>query len=164
MTEELWIHTLGQILSLLNDSDADESAIETDRRSAQRMMRTRWIPAQSVHVQPYLDGEQAGTQSELSIAWISDAIYVQGDSVRAYKTLVKEISRPFTTSVALDTIRDCVGRDAKWIRAYADEHLKLLDAAGGARIEQDAPPQPAAVAGSVFPEEDTKFRRINRLI
>jgi hypothetical protein len=51
-TEELWLHSLGQVLSLLNDRDADESALESDRRAAQRMVRTRWIPAQSVHIQP----------------------------------------------------------------------------------------------------------------
>jgi hypothetical protein len=159
VTEELWLHTLGQILSLLNGSDADEPALEADRRSALRMMRTCWIPAQSVHVQPYLDGEQAGTQSELSTAWISDAIYVQGDSIHSYKSLVKELSRPFITPVALDIIRDCVGREAKWIKAYADQHLKLLDAVpAGAQIEQDAPPQPAAVGGSVFPEADRNLQ------
>ena len=154
-TEELWLHALGQVLSRLSDSDADESALESDHRSAQRMVRTRWIPAQSVHIQPYLDGEQAGTQSELSIAWISDSLYVQGDSVRAYKSLVKEISRPFTTSAALDIIRDCVGREAKWIQAYADEHLKLMDSVqAGVRIEQDVLVQPETEAGSVFPKQD----------
>jgi hypothetical protein len=96
----------------------------------------------------------------LSIAWISDSLYVQGDSVRAYKSLVKEISRPFTTSAALDIIRDCIGREAKWIQAYADEHLELMDSVpAGARVEQDVPVQPETVeAGSAFPRQDEELQ------
>ena len=48
-TEELWLHALGQILSRLRDSDADEAARESDHRSALRMMRTRWIPPINSH-------------------------------------------------------------------------------------------------------------------
>ena len=76
--------------------------------------------------------------------------------MRAYKSLVKEISRPFTTSAVLDIIRDCVGRDAEWIQAYASEHLKLLDSVEDCvPTEQDVLVQPATLeTGSVFPKED----------
>ena len=151
--EEQWLHTLGEILSRLNDDDASEKDLDRDRQSAQRMARTRWIPAQSVHTQPYLDGVPAGTQAESSIAWIEDSLYVHGDSMRAYKALVKEIARPFATSAALEIIRDCVGRNADWIRAYANQHLKLMDS-----IPVIAPTEPAVpiqaetpIAVSVFP-------------
>jgi hypothetical protein len=124
-TEQSWLHALGRVLSLLCDGDAEESALASDRRAAQRMMGTRWVPAQSVRIQPFLDGEPVGTESELRVAWVLDSLYVQGDSIRVYKSLVREISRQFATTTALDTIRDCVGRDPAWIQAYADEHLQL---------------------------------------
>jgi hypothetical protein len=152
-TEEQWLHTLGEILSRLNDEEASEKDLETDRQAAQRMARTRWIPAQSVHTQPYLDGVPAGTQAESSIAWIEDSLYVQGDSMRAYKALVKEIARPFATSAALEIIRDCIGRDPGWIQAYANQHLKLVDSVPVSVPREPAVPIQAEtpVAVSVFP-------------
>src|ERR1019366_8623551 len=63
-TEEDWLHALGQILSRLIDDNASEQDLEMDRQTAHRMANTRWIPAQSVQAQPYLDGVPAGTQSD----------------------------------------------------------------------------------------------------
>ncbi|HVP48327.1 MAG TPA: hypothetical protein VMT32_17155, partial [Bryobacteraceae bacterium] len=107
--EELWLHALGEVLLRLNDADAAEYLLEADRTQARRMMRTGWVSAEAIQVQPYLDGEPAGTESALPIAWISDRLYVEGDSVHAYKALVKDLVRPFSTSAAVDIIRDCVG-------------------------------------------------------
>ena len=53
-TEEQWLHALGQILSRLNDDGATEQDIETDRQAAQRMVTTRWIPAQSVQARSHI--------------------------------------------------------------------------------------------------------------
>jgi hypothetical protein len=152
-TEEQWLHTLGEILSRLNDDEASEKDLETDREAAQRMAKTRWIPAQCVHTQPYLDGVPAGTQAESSIAWIEDSLYVQGDSMCAYKALVKEIARPFATSAAVEIIRDCVGRDPGWIRAYANQHFKLMDSIPVIAASEPAVPiqQETPIAVSLFP-------------
>jgi len=158
-TEEQWLHALGQILSRLNDDGASEQDLETDRQAAQRMVTTRWIPAQSVHTQPYLDGVPAGTQAESSIVWIEDSLYVQGDSMRAYKALVKEIARHFATLAALEIIRDCVGRDPGWIRAYANQHVRLLDSAPVIAPGEPAVPiqPPTPIAVSVFPTPETNL-------
>jgi len=127
--EEPWLHAVGDILSRVELGNVNETVLVADRQAAQRLMRTRWIPSRAVRIQPYLDGVAAGTPSELPTAWIADSLYVNGDSVRAYRSLVQELSRPFASSAAAVIIHDCVGRDASWIRAYADAYLKLSDEA-----------------------------------
>jgi hypothetical protein len=85
--EEPWLHAVGDVLSRVELANTSETTLEADRQAAQRLMRTRWIPSRAVRIQPYLDGVAAGTPSELPTAWIADSLYVNGDSVRAYKSL-----------------------------------------------------------------------------
>lgn len=157
VNEEPWLHTLGQVLSRITDEDASEAAVAADRGIGERMARTRWIAAHIVRMQPYLDGVPAGTQSELAIAWIAESLYVRGDSVRAYKSLFQEISRPFVTSTATAAIRDCVGREPNWIRAYADEYLHLAESTASvprlvAESLDTEPMQPV----SIFPDRGNR--------
>jgi len=153
--EERWLHALGRLLERVHLGEGSEQPPETDREAARRMAMAHWIPAKSVQTQPYLDGTPAGTPSDAAIVWIADALYVDGDSTRAYKALVRELSRPFSSTTAHETIRDCVGRDENWIRAYAEENLVLSEPALDTTDVKPStscqePPPPA----SVFPEHD----------
>ncbi|MCL5745110.1 MAG: hypothetical protein M1541_14490 [Acidobacteria bacterium] len=156
--EEPWVHALGGILSRLELKDAEAPILEADRASGLRLARTRWIPASAVQVQPFLNGIPAGSQTQIAIVWIGESLYVDGDSVRAYKALVEELLRQFQTSAARIIIRDCVGRDPAWIEAYASAHLDLIDPAGDSDVSSESPP-PAATSSPapVFPEpNDTR--------
>jgi hypothetical protein len=123
--EQLWLQALGQVLAKLNDGNTPESVRQADRQAGARLARTTWVPAEAVRVRPFLDGTPAGAEAELSIAWIGDCFYVRGDSTRAYKQIVDEISHYFGGQQAHSTIRACLGRDPRWIQAYADEYLDL---------------------------------------
>jgi len=98
-------------------------------------------------VQPYLDGVPAGAQAELPIAWIRDCLYVRGDSMRGYKQVVQELSKCFVSQQALSAIRDCVGRDPKWIHTYAEEYLDL---------GTEPAPEPAPELPKPTPAEETR--------
>jgi hypothetical protein len=76
---------------------------------------------------------------------------VHGDSIRGYKQVVQEISKYFTGQQALSAIRDCVGRDPRWIQAYADEYLDLISEVAQ---DQTAPDQPAPPTHEAWPPDD----------
>ena len=154
--EESWLHALGDVLSRLQN-DSDESEQEVDQRLGRRLAATAWISVEAVLVQPHLDGVPAGTESELSTAWIGDSLYVRGTSIQAYKSLLQEISRPFAGAAAITVIRDCIGRDANWIRAYADVHLDLAREfpEHNAPLEEAVQPEFLAPV-SLFPEPSAK--------
>jgi hypothetical protein len=153
--EDGWLQALGQVLAHLKDDSVDGQILEADRRAGQRLAGTRWIPATSVTVQPSLDGTTAGSQSPVSILWIRDLLYVDGDSVHAYKAVVEELQRPFQTLSARGIIRDCVGRQPEWIQQYAAAHLELAEGTDDARqAEASSPhgePEQTKLA-SVFPK------------
>jgi hypothetical protein len=156
--EQLWVQALGQVLSRMKDGEADEAAVQADQLSGARLAQTNWVSVEGLRVQPYLDGVPAGAQAELLIAWIGEHLYVRGDSMRGYKQVVQELSKGFVSQQALSAIRDCVGRDPKWIHAYAEEYLSL----GAQAPPDEAAPPPAAVKPvdadipiSVFPETET---------
>jgi hypothetical protein len=150
--EQAWLQSLGQVLAKVNGGDASESVKQADQQSGARLARTAWVPAEAVRVRPFLDGTPAGAEAELPIAWIGECFYVRGDSTRGYKQIVQEISKHFTGQQALATIRDCVGRDPRWIQAYADEYLDLT-----AKPVPDKPAPPVAETKPPDEEQPSVF-------
>jgi hypothetical protein len=150
--EEKWLQTLGHVLQRLQYCGGSEAAsVQADRATAQRLSRTRWKRVDALRVQVFLNGTPAGSESDATVIWHGEVLYIRGSPASLFKSLVEEIARHFSTQEAREVVRDCAARDPAWIEEYAKDHLRFEEATG-----PDVPPIETGTrteAGVLPPEE-----------
>jgi hypothetical protein len=134
--------------------------VETSRiRSvAHRLYQTEWITFAHLDVTPYIEGEPAGEPFTPKVLWQGSKLYVASQStVRLYKDLTDELSRPFDHKQVADAVAACIDRTPEFVGEYLEAHFDL-DAQAELPVQPaDAPPesQPA-------PDESAESKEIGR--
>ncbi|HLI51754.1 MAG TPA: hypothetical protein VKU87_08155, partial [Thermomicrobiaceae bacterium] len=94
-----------------------------DHEPAMRLLLSSWQPAQSIEIQPYLDGTPAGESRQRKVLWRDNEILVTGRAPEYHDELVKALVAPFALPASRDAITACIGRSPSWIRDYLRENL-----------------------------------------
>lgn len=127
-----WIEALATCLLRVELSDGENERNSADgqnvHQEAQRLARTKYQSANTIRVEPYLDGQPAGSMQTPKALWRKDRLYVCGNSSTQYDALVKAIGTPFRQYPRLfRAIERCLDRSPVWIRQYFSEQFQLRE-------------------------------------
>jgi hypothetical protein len=122
--ERPWLRVLGEELSWV-DLDMED---ETDRvrQRARVLARTVWVPASGVELVPYIGGTPAGLARRPGVAWIGQALYVDGlPKAKLARLVPEEIGKAFNRSDIKSALDYAFERSSDEVRAYLRENFQI---------------------------------------
>jgi hypothetical protein len=119
-----WLQPLADGLSRVKLSDAAVTA--KVREVARRLLNTNAQAVSLLEVTPCIDGTPAGEPLMPKVLWSETKLYLMDQStVRLYRELKEELSRPFGEASVMEAVAHCIDRDEEFVREYLAAHFEL---------------------------------------
>lgn len=119
-----WLTKLaGELCRVKFPNDEDTRRVRT---TSQRLRQTTWRTFDHLDVTPCVEGEPAGEPFAPKTLWQDTNLFVANQStVRLYKELAYELSRPFSHPQVSDAIAACIDRTPEFVAEYLAAHFEL---------------------------------------